>query len=419
MIIKKSEQGQALILIVFAIVGLIGMIALAVDGGNAYSDRRNAQNAADTAAFAAGRGKVRSENWKQTALLIAAANGYTDTDSTSASSSTKTNVEVYQCDESGVDCHITLGVGDTLQNFIQVKITSITDTYFGSVVGVWKVTNRVNAVVRVKVGTNQPIGSGSAVWSLNKNACSAVTYGGSSTVELIGSGLYVNSKCPNGAFSNTSNSPGFIAPCLQVAGDAEYRPSSIIVPNGCILENQLPLPDPVLPNPTCGTTDAVVTGNTLSPGNWSGAFPPNGVTNLQSGLYCVSAGNQAFSLQGGELNGQNVIIYLKTGNVKWTGGAIINLQAPDSGPYKGLLLYLPPENTNSVSIAGGGDSHIVGTILAPKSECTIAGGGGQNGLQTQITCDTVKFTGNSSTTITYDPNNQYQPPIPPSIELTQ
>ena len=37
-----SERGQAMILIVLAIVGLVGITALAVDGGMYYADRRRA-----------------------------------------------------------------------------------------------------------------------------------------------------------------------------------------------------------------------------------------------------------------------------------------------------------------------------------------------------------------------------------------
>lgn len=50
---RKTERGQALILITLAMIGLIGLTGLTVDGGMAFSDRRNAQNAADSAAFAA------------------------------------------------------------------------------------------------------------------------------------------------------------------------------------------------------------------------------------------------------------------------------------------------------------------------------------------------------------------------------
>src|SRR5688572_25221602 len=79
---KKSEKGQALILIVLAIVGLIGITGLTVDGGMAYSDRRNAQNAADTAALAAGRSFIREEDWEAAGFSLAAANGYNNNETT-------------------------------------------------------------------------------------------------------------------------------------------------------------------------------------------------------------------------------------------------------------------------------------------------------------------------------------------------
>ena len=56
----KSEKGQAIILIAFGIVAMIGFTALAIDGGRALSDRRHAQNAADTAVLAAALDKVNN-----------------------------------------------------------------------------------------------------------------------------------------------------------------------------------------------------------------------------------------------------------------------------------------------------------------------------------------------------------------------
>ena len=75
---RGNEGGQAVIMIVFAIIGLIALTALTVDGGNAYSNRRHAQNAADTAALAGARAKVRQESWKDAALAIASENAFTD-----------------------------------------------------------------------------------------------------------------------------------------------------------------------------------------------------------------------------------------------------------------------------------------------------------------------------------------------------
>lgn len=418
---RKPERGQALILVVFAIIGLIGLTALTVDGGLAYSNRRHAQNAADTAGFAAGRAKVRNENWKQAALGIANTNGYNDTDHTSVTTSTSVNVEVYQCDEADADCNVVVKSGDTLQDYLVVKIRSTVRTYFGRVIGIQQITNRVNAVVRVKGGTNQPIGNGNALFSLNPTGCSSITYQGNANVTLVGSGIQVNSACAASAFFNNSSSPNtsLTAPCLQAVGGIQYSPGALNIPNGCILTGQPALPPPPNPQPTC-SANAVQTGNTLSPGNWSGAFPPSGVTYLQSGVYCVDAGNQNFRLNAGDtLIGNNVVIYMITGGVTWNGQATVRLDAPDNGPYKGLLLFVAPTNTNPVSINGGGDSKIVGTILAPSSECSVLGGGGQDGLQTQIICNDIKLSGNSDTTIVYNSDQQYQPPTLPVVELTK
>src|SRR4026209_1716458 len=53
----KSERGQALIIFALAAIGLFGIVGLAIDGSAKFSDRRHAQNAADTAALAAALAK--------------------------------------------------------------------------------------------------------------------------------------------------------------------------------------------------------------------------------------------------------------------------------------------------------------------------------------------------------------------------
>ena len=63
MITKASEKGQALVLITLAAIGLFAFAALAIDGSAVFSDRRHAQNAADTASLEAALTKVRGGNW--------------------------------------------------------------------------------------------------------------------------------------------------------------------------------------------------------------------------------------------------------------------------------------------------------------------------------------------------------------------
>ncbi|MBN1886645.1 MAG: hypothetical protein JW850_01590 [Thermoflexales bacterium] len=49
---KKSENGQAIILIALALVVVLAFAAMAIDLGNVFTERREAQNAADAAALA-------------------------------------------------------------------------------------------------------------------------------------------------------------------------------------------------------------------------------------------------------------------------------------------------------------------------------------------------------------------------------
>ncbi len=60
---KKSEKGQALVIIALAAVGLFAFTALAIDGSRVFSDRRHAQNAADTAVLAAALAKIRTPDY--------------------------------------------------------------------------------------------------------------------------------------------------------------------------------------------------------------------------------------------------------------------------------------------------------------------------------------------------------------------
>ena len=76
MFIKASEKGQALVLIVLAAIGLFAFAALAIDGSIVFSDKRHAQNAADTAALASSLAYVRGNNFEAAAQTRATENGY-------------------------------------------------------------------------------------------------------------------------------------------------------------------------------------------------------------------------------------------------------------------------------------------------------------------------------------------------------
>src|SRR5512141_36751 len=163
-------------MIVLAMVGLAGMVGLVVDGGNAFLDRRKAQNAADSAALAAALSRTRSgQNPQASALTSAAENGYNNNGSSNS-------VQFYNPPVSGPNAG--------KSEYVQVIITSHVKTYFARVLGWQQLTNRVEAVARTKTPEVRQILDAQAIISLApKSDCNedkAFWVHGEATLDITG-----------------------------------------------------------------------------------------------------------------------------------------------------------------------------------------------------------------------------------------
>jgi len=428
MIFKTSEKGQTLIMIAFAAIALFAFAALAIDGSMVFSDRRQAQNAADTSSLAAALEIAHKKDWNTTVSMAearATSNGYKNDGIASV-------VEVYLCNDPRATC-TALPDNAKAEEYVQVKITSHVKTYFARVLGITEIVNHVNAVAHTVPGYRKSVFGGNALVALNKTACSAMDFKGSSTTTITGSGIFVNSNCnngPNQAFNASTGSGTFITPCMNVVGGITIGTNTVLDSPGTSCANHsndpaIQILDPFAaytkPNP-CGTVAGTYDATTLSPGNYSGAFPPGNQTIMNPGVYCIDGRNQGFSLSGGQtLTGSNVLIYMISGNVSWSSGGI-HLSAMDGldPALDGLLLYLAPGNCKDVSITGNGTSSYTGTILAPCSNVKLAGGSSTgNVLENQIIADTITLTGGNTLNINFNTRQQWQPPVPPAIEMNQ
>jgi len=105
---SRDERGQALVIMVFALIGLLAFVALAIDGGNTLTERRRAQNAADAGALAGARTlwlQRAAANEFETPVLqaintAAEANGLDDSDG-SPGNHVNTNVHAFYTDRQG------------------------------------------------------------------------------------------------------------------------------------------------------------------------------------------------------------------------------------------------------------------------------------------------------------------------------
>ena len=403
------EKGQALVIIVVALIGLLGMTALAVDGGYVYAQKRLVQNAADTAALGGALARIRGEDWVQLTYKIAAANGYKNDGINNV-------VKVYSPPLSGVYA------GDL--NYIQVQITSQTPTYFARILGIKQIPVFGEAVTRTKRPEIKQILQGNAVISLAPTSDCEINksfdVSGESTLDIKGGGVFVNSNNPTCALTTWGNGSIRLEEdkTISVVGGAAIKKPQLLTPyppqTGAA---PISYPPPfLLPKIKCNKdAELSADGTSMSPGDWGDdVFPPVGVTGLQPGAYCLGGD---FIVSSGALEGNGVVILVSNGMVHL--GGTIKLSAPPNGKYKGLLLYVPASNKHIVSLNGDGSSSYKGTILAPGSQIRLKGNDSSFGFHSQIIGYTIMSDGMSNIVINYKDNDNYDALTMPQIEISQ
>lgn len=406
----KRQRGQALVIIALAIVGLAGMAGLVIDGGNIFLDRRNAQNAADAAALSAALVRVQgTKNPQATAIGIALQNGYNNDGVTN-------KVEVHIPPISGPN--------KDDSEYIQVIITSHVKTYIASVIGWRQVTNTVSAVARTKPSEIKEILLGQAVVSLapTSDCMNDVAFylHGEATLDITGGGVFVNSNNRDCAFVQKGSGSIRIRDnhSINIVGTASIQKPRLLTPGVTVGVVPITYPPPFfMPKVGCGDKMAEVSqdGGSMSPGSWGDEFPPQGVHHLDSGIYCLGSGINITD----DIEGNNVLLIIEDGDVHFSGGADIILNASNSGEFKGLLMYVPMDNKNKVQLNGGSDSNIKGTILAPASEIHINGNDSSTGFHSQIIGYTIDVNGNSNVVIIYNDDQNFNTLTMPEVQLAE
>lgn len=426
----STERGQALIIIALAAIGLFAMMGLAIDGTAKLSDRRNAQNAADTAALAGALALVNDEDlWYMNAQQRAYENGYTDDQVTS-------EVWVFTCDtEDTARGGAPLDCGSAYEddpNHVAVVIRSHVRTTFSRVLGFSELRNVVVAVTYWEKRGNPY--DGNLIVALNPNACSGNggdgnvalgTSGGNGSgaiITLTGGGAFVNSGgngcgleimgCPtitvtNGELGSTGN--GNID---TTAGSAACT-QKLTLPTPQYNQKAYKFPPDMPDEPDiCSTSQptAPVNNSTLAPGYYS-EFPPskgnykkmgNDIT-LQPGIYCLDTD---LSLTNGHsISGSNVLIYLKDGNEFSIQGGTLTLSGRTEGDYKGYVLIGDSDFSGQVpncDINGNATATFTGTIFTPYCNVALDGGAKTTSFSSQIIAYTVKVTGSQAVNLLYN-----------------
>jgi hypothetical protein len=393
---QDRRPGVVAVVVAFALVVLVGLVALSIDGGTLYLDLRDSRAAADAAAMAAAcdlfkhyptnNGTDPLGTAKQAALDAALANGY-------ANDGVRTKVDVYIPPISGPYTG--------LNGYCEVIVTYNAPRAFSNVWGGGDVPVRARAVSRGGWVVPKP-----GVIILNYTDKAALNNQGNGAFTETGGPVIVNSNNPSAVLDSgggTLIAQEFdITGGVQLGGGATFQTAP--VPNQ-IFTGVHPTPDPLayLPPPaippagTMTITTNVGGGNTyvLTPGSYTNLpqFSQSDVVILQQAS-ANSAGG-IFYINGGGFKSTGASIYMDsttTGGVmiynapassstsekiQITGNSsgTVNLSPLTSGPYAGLVLWQDRTSAVGGLVEGAGNFTINGTFYFAGALLTINGNG--------------------------------------------
>jgi len=445
---NEKESGQVLVLVVIGMVVLLGFVALAIDGGMVYSDRRHAQNSADAASLAGGSAaalNLEDDHVTYGTWNCGSTNVHDALDAAEDAAIDRAEDNGYLIDREVDDFHGVVAecgiedYGPWTEKYIDVTahVSTTTQTAFAHFIYQGKLKSRVRSVTRIR--PRAALAFGHAIVALNDNPdCvgnqNGVLFSGNIVVEVEGGGVF-----SNGCLSGNGNSldvnvhDGDIVHIGEL--DAQHPGTFSPAPQS---GGGLGLPEFSLayPVPDCSLVDYFNSPNThynhhasghIPAGNYS-AIKMNGpVTLEEGGLYCLygdfDAGNNDLSID--ESTGAGVTIYLVDGSFITTGGGIVNLYAPPDDPdpspaIAGMLIYLAQGNDGLVKLRGNSDSVFVGTIYAPDGRIDIAGTAGMPAgevaeFNTQMIAHDIEIGGNAYVNVNFDEDTTYL--MPTSLEL--
>lgn len=418
-----NERGQVIVLFALSLVVLVGLVAVILDGGRVYTERRRAQNAADAAATA-GAAVLDKSNIPGTLAAIGAAacqaaanNGfgsgsYTSTGGTCGPQGSAVKIHV---PGSGDAAGQLSGVLDQFEadGYVQVAVTSDFQPFVAGIFG-YKTFGASALAVAVNIPGS---GIGYTLLVLDPVDCGAFQINGTTTALAVNGGVQVNSDAfhtkgsttlcssqnaatvAGGASLTTTNGPNNVVgngdPTVNPAwtAGADYVPDPL---------GNVHVPDP-LTEPARWTWIPGQPGSQYGPQTWTNSkknpfpdattgksLPPGviygGITVgtgddliLQGGTYIMAGGG--FNVSGGTVSAKGPVTIIYTTD-PWcnssnsgsctTSGLKLNGDLPSgtgqsTGGSGGTWGLAPGTGTGPLQAPGEGC-----TSYSPPTGCTTA-----------------------------------------------
>lgn len=364
----KDEQGQASVLIAVCMVAVVGIAGLAVDVGHLRFAKSQLQTLADSAALAGAAelaqcgGSADCDAMQTAAQQAIAENGAT------------VGAFLTQCSGSvsGLTLELNNGpcaLGSSDPNnddssYVEAVVTQSEPMYFAKVLGLNAMT--VSARAEAKIG-NSPycvivLGSAGLTFQSNGGGITAscgLMVDSDSTTAFQANGADVNAKeiSVKGGYQING---GTVSPTPTTGAPSLSDPLNYLTPptsSGC----------------TYSSVYSVNSGNAnLSAGTYCGGIQLNGGSlSLNPGTYILDG--IGLQMNSGSISGTGVTLYIAQGGVQFNGANSVNLVAPVTGNYAGILFYQSSSDASAATINGGSGSAFQGALYFPDSTVQLNG----------------------------------------------
>jgi hypothetical protein len=381
----RADEGQALVTVALALTVLLGFGGLAVDMGVLRHEKRLQQTAADAAAIAG----ANELQFPSSGVVPAA-----------KYASKVNNFEDGTCNPTPYCITVTVngppigpmtGWHRSDPKYVEAVVTAIHPTYFMKIFGVTQATVAARAVATL-VGEK---GGPGCVYTLGPSPKYGIKANGTPTLQASSCGI-----SDNGDFTANGQKVNVEAGSIGVAGTSTNNGGGTV---SCALTTascpaqQAPMANPLAylsppaaggslgklnisssqtvpcPGGSCTYDSISITGGTVDfePGTYT-INGKGGITINGNAVVCNSTNAGCGGMPGTANDG--VTFYItNNGNVNIKGSATVQLSAPNSGTYAGILFYQDPNDTAAASLDGTSASYFQGSLYFPSAALNFGG----------------------------------------------
>jgi hypothetical protein len=358
------------VLLALSITGLFAFAGLAVDASLFWTIKRHMQTATDAAAIAAATALRNGQNFTAAGADLSSFNGFT-------AGQNGVTVTINNPPASGAYA------GDTA--YVEAIVRQSQPTYFMRLLGYSSVNISSRAVAAAANGSY-------CMFALDPSASAAI-----STDNRMRSSCGVMANSSSGTAVRVAGS--LTAPQIGIVGST----NDIARITGAVSTHVAPAPDPLayIPAPpvgNCTATNYLKSSEswTLSPGVYCGGITLHGTATvtLNPGTYILNGGG--LTVDGNAiLNGTGVTFY-NTGTsttfkpIYTQDGNTLNLIAPTSGTYAGILFFQDRSITSSAAnIIAGGSAKLEGALYFKNSPLVFSSQSAVTAAYTIIVAKTI------------------------------